>query len=52
MGNIFWQELQGDESTKLRILGLVYHSHAPAPELLDDAVVRNGLANHRGEMLG
>jgi hypothetical protein len=28
------------------VLGLVDHTHATAPELLDDAVMRDGLANH------
>jgi hypothetical protein len=29
-----------------RILGLVYDTHPPTAELLEDAVVRNGLADH------
>src|ERR1700731_1812086 len=45
-GNIFRQELQGDEATKLGVLGLVNHPHPPAAQLLDDAVVRDGLADH------
>ncbi len=31
---------------ELGVLGLVHHAHATATELLDDAVVRDGLANH------
>jgi hypothetical protein len=30
----------------LRVLSLVHHAHAAAPEFLDDAVVRNGLVSH------
>ena len=45
-GNIFRQELQGDEATKLRVLGLVDDTHPTTAQLLDDAVVRNGVADH------
>src|SRR6202049_335831 len=45
-GNIFRQELQGDEATKLRVLGLVDHAHPTAAKFLDDAVMRDGLADH------
>src|ERR1700719_2073518 len=45
-GNIFRQELQGDEATKLRVLGLVNHTHPTTAQLLDDAVVRDGLSDH------
>src|ERR1700704_1705516 len=44
-GNIFRKELQGDEATKLRVLGLVDDTHPAAAQLLDDAVVRDGLAD-------
>jgi hypothetical protein len=44
--NIFRQELQGDEATKLCILGLVHDTHPTTAQLLDDAVVRDGLADH------
>ena len=44
-GNIFRQELQGDEATKLCVLGLVHDTHpAAAAQLLDDVAMRNGLA--------
>jgi hypothetical protein len=46
-GNICRQELQGDEATNLRVLGLVHDTHPTAAELLDNAVVRDGLADHR-----
>jgi hypothetical protein len=47
-GNIFRQELQGDEATKLRVLGFVDHTHAATAQLLDDAIVRDGLADELG----
>jgi hypothetical protein len=39
------QEFQGDEAFKLGVLGFVDDAHPPAAEFLDDAVVRNGLAD-------
>jgi hypothetical protein len=45
-GNFFGQELEGNEAMQPRIFGLINHSHATATESLDDAVVRDGLANH------
>ena len=45
-GNVFGQELQGDEAVQPRVLGLVNHAHPAAAQLLDDAVVRDGLADH------
>src|ERR1700724_1624752 len=50
-GNIFRQELQGDEATKLRVPGLVNHAHAATAELFNNAVVRDGLADHAAGML-
>src|SRR5713101_744216 len=46
LGNVVRQKFQGDETTEHRILGLVDDTHAPAVQLLDDAVVRDGLADH------
>src|ERR1700730_8694914 len=46
LGHFIRQKLQGDESAQVYVLGLVDHAHAAAPELLDDAVVRDGLADH------
>ncbi len=34
-------------SPQLGVFGLVHHAHAAATQLLDDAVVQDGLANHR-----
>ena len=45
-GDLLGQELEGDEAMQRRVLGLVDDAHPAAPELLDDAVVRDGLADH------
>ena len=45
-GKFFRQELQRHAAAKLGVLGLVDHPHSATAELLDDHVVRNGLANH------
>src|SRR5713226_6771701 len=42
---LFWKKLQSDETAERSVLSLVNHTHAPAPELLGDAVMRNGLAD-------
>jgi len=58
LGNIIRQELQSNEPAKLGVLGFVDDTHAPATQLLDDAVVRDGLADelergsHWREMVG
>ncbi len=44
--DIVGQKFQRDEAAKLGVLSLVDHTHAAATELLDDAVVRDGLADH------
>jgi hypothetical protein len=51
------QKLQGDEAVQFYVLGFIYHTHTAATELLDDAVVRDGAANHgwrrtQGAMVG
>src|ERR1019366_9372021 len=46
LGHILRQELQSDEAVKPGVLGLVNDAHASAAELLDDAVMRDNLANH------
>jgi len=45
-GYLVRQKLQGDEAVQLYILGLAHHTHPAATELLDEAVVREGLADH------
>ena len=47
-GNILRQELKGDEAMQPRVLGFIHHTHPPAAQLLDDAVVRDGLADKLG----
>ena len=44
----FWKKFESDEAAKLRVLGLVDHTHTTATKLLDDAVVRNSLAGELG----
>ncbi|HEY6293443.1 MAG TPA: hypothetical protein VI455_17970 [Terriglobia bacterium] len=45
-GQAFGQELQGDEPAQLGVVGLVNHTHPAAAELLQEAVMRNSLAEH------
>jgi len=47
VGYFIGQKLQGDEAV-WSYVGLVRDTHTTAAELLDDAVVRNGLANELG----
>jgi hypothetical protein len=51
-GNIFWQELEGDEAMEPCVLSLTNYSHPTAAQLFDNAVVRDRLADHWAEMLG
>jgi hypothetical protein len=46
MGNVLWQELEGDEPMQPRVLSLIHNTHPAATELIHDAVVRDGLADH------
>src|SRR5208282_4398709 len=50
-GNVFRQKFKRHKTVKPRVLGLVDNSHAAATELLDNAVVRDGLADHFKSML-
>ncbi len=50
--NVFRQELQSDKATEFGVLGLIDHTHPAAAQLLDDAVVRNGLTDHLRECYG
>jgi len=43
------EEFQGDEAVKASVLGFVDDSHAAAPKLLGNAIVRDGLTNHSGD---
>jgi len=49
---IFGQELQGDKAVQLHVFGFVDDTHSLTAQFLDDAVMRNGLAEHRLEILG
>jgi len=49
--NLVRKELQGDKTVQLYVFGLVNHTHPASAQLLDDAVVRDGLADHWAEML-
>src|SRR5260370_9708099 len=40
------EKLQGDETMKPDVFSFVDHTHPAAAEFLDDAVVRDGLADH------
>src|ERR1700733_13168556 len=51
LGDIIGQELKGNEATERRVLSLVDHAHPTTAQFLDDAVVRDGLANHAEGML-
>ena len=51
-GHRFRQELQSDHAAEFEVLGLVDHTHPAATELLDDAVVRDGLPEHWRESYG
>src|ERR1700730_10982233 len=46
-GEVIGQKLQGDKSVQGHVLGLVDHTHPAAAELLNDTVVRDGLADHK-----
>jgi hypothetical protein len=43
----FGQEFQSHEAVEFNVLGLVHDTHAAAAELLDNAVVRDGLPDER-----
>ena len=47
-GNFLGQELKGDEAMQPSVLSFVDNTHAAAAQLLDDAVVRDGLAHKLG----
>ena len=40
------QELQRDSSSEADVFGLIDHSHSPAAQKLEDAVVRDRLTDH------
>jgi hypothetical protein len=46
LGEFFRKKFEGDEASELDVLGAVDDAHAAAAQLFDDAVVRDGLADH------
>jgi hypothetical protein len=44
--DVFGEELERDETMEASILGFVDDAHTAATELLDDAIMRDGLADH------
>ena len=46
--HVIGQELQGNKAAEFGVFGLIDHTHAAPAEFLDDAVVRDGLADHAG----
>ena len=46
LGEFLREELQGDGALELGVRGLVHHAHAPAAELLQDAIVADSRATH------
>src|SRR4029077_7722483 len=51
-GYLIGQKLQSHKAMQPRILGFVDHTHPTTAELLNDAVVRDGLADHAQECYG
>ena len=45
-GDVIGQELEGNEAIELNIFSLIDNTHPTASELLEDAVMGNGLADH------
>src|SRR5579883_2903075 len=43
---VFGKELQGDAAAKAHVLGLIDDTHPTAAQLLENTIVRNGLADH------
>jgi hypothetical protein len=50
--NLGRKELEGYEAMQPCVLRFIDHTHPATTELLDDAVVRNGLADHLRECYG
>jgi hypothetical protein len=49
LGKVSGEKLECHESPKFGVLGLVHYTHPAAAQLLDDAVMRDGLADHARE---
>jgi len=48
---IFWKKFQGDCAVEAHILSLEDHAHTASAKSFQDAVVRDGFANHREHWL-
>ena len=46
VGEFVGKELEGNMATELEVFCLIDHTHSAAAELLDNAVVRDGLVDH------
>ncbi len=46
LGDVLREEFQGDEAIEAGVFGLIDDTHAATAKFLDDAVVRDGLADH------
>jgi hypothetical protein len=44
LGDVLGEEFEGDKAAQRGVLGLVNHTHAAATQLLQNAVMGNGLA--------
>src|SRR5208282_4035688 len=49
--NLIGKELQGYETVQPNVLALIDHAHTAAAEFLDDAVMRDGFADHSRTIL-
>src|SRR5512135_2738398 len=47
-----WQDLKRHIAPELRVRRAIHHTHSATAELLNDAVVRDGLPDHWAEILG
>jgi len=47
LGKLRREKLERHEPAQFQVFGFVDNAHPPAAQLLDDAVVRDGLADHR-----
>src|ERR1022692_3232087 len=52
MSNFFGEEFERDEPVQLGIFSFVNDTHTSAPYFFENAVVRDGLADHWAEILG
>src|SRR5215470_13914101 len=47
LGNVVRQELEGNEAMQLHVVRLVNHTHPSSAESFNDAIVGDGLVDHR-----